>query len=121
MSSTKKDRKIQSDSGKEIQIGPAPARGTDFAVAISDALHKEFGDTHAAIKIVVGLTQANERAVKNWFLAKNGPTGQHLVDLIRSSDEVLQVVLLLADRQDLVLAKNLADSKQTLQIGRAHV
>ena len=63
---------------------------------------------------MVGLTKANERAVKNWFMAKNGPTGRHLVDLVRTSDEVLEAVLLLSGREELVLAKKLADSKHIL-------
>jgi hypothetical protein len=63
---------------------------------------------------VVALTKANERAVKNWFSAKNGPTGEHLVDLVRSSDEVLEVVLLMSGRRELVLAKKFGDSKLVL-------
>ncbi|WP_323966184.1 hypothetical protein [Bradyrhizobium japonicum] len=85
-----------------------------FAREIAEALHKEFGETHAAIKTVVALTKANERAVKNWFSAKNGPTGRHLVDLVRISDEVLEAVLRMSGRSDLILAKKLGDSKQTL-------
>lgn len=114
MSPTKRDRKIQSISGKDF---PIDARGDDrerFSAVIADALHREFGDTHAAIKIVVGLTNANERAVKNWFSAKNGPTGRHLVDLVRTSDEVLEAVLLMSGRGDLVVAKKLVDAKRVL-------
>jgi hypothetical protein len=81
---------------------------------IADALHREFDETHAAVKVVVGLTNANERAVKNWFMAKNGPTGKHLVDLIRISDEVLEAVLIMSGRHELVVAKKFADSKQAL-------
>jgi hypothetical protein len=47
-----------------------------FPGAIAAALHREYGATHAAVKTVVGLTGANERAVKNWFKAKNGPSGE---------------------------------------------
>jgi len=107
MSPTKRVRKNQSSLGKEIPDGR-------FAQVIADALHREFGETHAAVKTVVGLTKANERAVKNWFMAKNGPTGQHLVDLVRTSDEVLEAVLLMSGRRDLVIAKKLSDSKQVL-------
>jgi len=107
MSPTKRVRKNQSSFGKEIPDGR-------FAQVIADALHREFGETHAAVKTVVGLTKANERAVKNWFMAKNGPTGQHLVDLVRTSDEVLEAVLLMSGRRDLVIAKKLSDSKQVL-------
>jgi hypothetical protein len=66
------------------------------------------------VKIVVRRTHANERSVKNWFLAKNGPTGRHLVDLMRTSDQVLDAVLLMSGRQELVIAKKLADSKRVL-------
>ena len=114
MSLPKKDRKIQSVSGNSPPNGPTDLGSAEFAREIADALHKEFGDTHAAIKTVVALTQANERAVKNWFSAKNGPTGRHLVDLVRTSDEVLEAVLRMSGRSDLILAKKLGDSKQTL-------
>jgi hypothetical protein len=114
MSPTKKDRKIQSISGKEIPDLPDDIGNGRFAQVIADALHRDFGETHAAVKTVVGLTKANERAVKNWFTAKNGPTGRHLVDLVRTSDEVLEAVLLMSGRPELVVAKKLADSKQLL-------
>ncbi|MDD1520651.1 hypothetical protein DAA51_33795 [Bradyrhizobium sp. WBAH10] len=52
--------------------------------------------------------------MKNWFSAKNGPTGRHLVDLVRTSDEVLEAVLRMSGRSDLILSKKLGDSKQTL-------
>jgi hypothetical protein len=34
------------------------------------------------VKTVVGLTGANERAVKNWFQAKNGPSGEFLMPFV---------------------------------------
>ncbi|RXH05808.1 hypothetical protein [Bradyrhizobium vignae] len=114
MSLPKKDRKIQSVSGNSHPDGATDLGSAEFAREIAEALHKEFGETHAAIKSVVALTKANERAVKNWFSAKNGPTGRHLVDLVRISDEVLEAVLRMSGRSDLILAKKLGDSKQTL-------
>jgi hypothetical protein len=114
MSSTKKNRKIQSGFGKDIPDRREDVLRGSFAQVIADALHREFDETHAAVKIVVGLTNANERAVKNWFMAKNGPTGKHLVDLIRISDEVLEAVLIMSGRHELVVAKKFADSKQAL-------
>jgi hypothetical protein len=110
MSPPKKDRKSQSTHGN----GGSEAGSAEFARAIAQALHKDFGETHAAVKTVVALTNANERAVKNWFSAKNGPTGRHLVDLVRSSDEVLEAVLRMSGRSELIVAKKLGDSKQTL-------
>ena len=68
MSFPKKGRNIQSRLGKafpsvDVQ---APLGSARFAAIIADALHREFGETHAAIKLVAGFTHANERAVKNW-------------------------------------------------------
>ena len=48
--------------------------------------------------MVVQLTGANDRTVRNWFEAKNGPSGELLVALCRHSDEVLDTVLRLAGR-----------------------
>jgi hypothetical protein len=114
MSFTKKSRKIRSVSGKDFPDRSDAVANTPFPQVIADALHRDFGETHAAVKIVVRLTRANERAVKNWFTAKNGPTGKRLVDLIRISDEVLEAVLIMSGRHELVVAKKLADSKQLL-------
>jgi hypothetical protein len=86
-----------------------------LAEVVAGALRREFGGTHAAIKLVVGLTQANERAVKNWFLAKNGPDGAHIVMLMRHSNEVLEAILALAGRKDLLTAKKLLDARQKLE------
>ena len=63
---TKKDRIIRSVSGITFPPG-------GFAGAIAAALRREYGATHASVKTVVSLTGANERAVKNWFDAKNAP------------------------------------------------
>ena len=74
MSFTKNDRMNRSVSGRTFP-------SERFADAIATALHREYGGTHAAIKTVVALTGANERAVKNWFDAKNGPNGDFLIAL----------------------------------------
>jgi hypothetical protein len=114
MSLTKRNRKIQSVSGNDFPGASDGVANSGFAQVIAQALHRDFGETHAAVKTVARLTKANERAAKNWFMAKNGPTGKRLVDLIRISDEVLEAVLIMSGRQQLVVAKKLADSKQLL-------
>lgn len=106
MSPPDKVRNLRAVSGKEFPR---------FSEAIAGALRKEFGGTHAAIKTVVNLTGANERSVKNWFAARNGPSGEHLIVLTRHSDQVLETVLLLAERQDLITAKKLVDARQKLR------
>jgi hypothetical protein len=89
----------------------------DFARAIAEALRKDFGETHASVKTVVALTKANERAVKNWFSAKNGPTGRHLIDLVRSSDDVLETVLRLSGTSDLIASSGHISDGALIELG----
>src|SRR5436190_22391982 len=108
MSPAKDDRKNQSIPGKSLH-------SERFSEAIARALHREFDDTHAAIRTVVALTGANERAVRNWFDAKNGPNGEFLIALCRHSNQVLETFLLLAGRTEHVKARKVVEAKQKLQ------
>ncbi len=115
MSPTQKDRKVRSHSGRSFLQRTPPELEPSFSEAVADALRREFGGTPGAVKKVVRLTRANERAVRNWFEAKNAPSGENLVILMRHSDEVLESVLRLADRQDLVAARKLSAAREKLQ------
>jgi hypothetical protein len=59
-------------------------------------------------------TGAGERTVKNWFEGKNAPNGENLIELIRHSDEVLEAMLVMAGRQDILAGKLLLGSRDTL-------
>jgi hypothetical protein len=108
MSFAKNDRKSRSVQGKTLHA-------ERFADAIGRALHREFDKTHAAVKTVVALTGANERAVRNWFEAKNGPNGEFLIALCRHSDEVLETFLQLAGRMEHLRARKIVEAKQKLR------
>jgi hypothetical protein len=110
MSLSKNDRKIQSESGKTFHAPDAES----LVKAIAVALRAEFGATPSALKTVAQMTRSNERAVRNWFEGKNGPSGVNLVILMRHSDHVLKTVLELADRRDLVLTVGLTGLRQRL-------
>lgn len=115
MSPTQKDRKLQSESGRSIPLPGDEGDPPSFSELIAEALRRQYGGTPAAVKTVVRLTRANERAVKNWFDAKNGPSGENLVSLLRHSDEVLETVLALAGRQDLIVARKLTGAREKLK------
>ena len=85
-----------------------------YALAVAYALKSQLGTSHRAVKIIMRWTGAGERTVKNWLAGVSGPNGQHLVDLIRNSDEVLDVLLLLAGRQQVAAAKKLVDVRNKL-------
>jgi hypothetical protein len=53
---------------------------------VSAALRVDLGKTRNAAKIVMRWTGASESTVKNWFAGTKGPSGEHLVTLVRHSD-----------------------------------
>ena len=96
MSCTENDRKVRSESG-----GVLPAersQSVPSSAAIAHALAAEFGSVRAAVKNLARLTNTNERAVRNWFDGKNGPSGKSLIRLMQHSDATFGVVLGLCRR-----------------------
>jgi len=83
-----------------------------FAMKIASALKAELKDQNSRAKLVAGWTGANERTVKNWILGHYAPCGRHLVMLARHSDQVLNTILTMADRQDLLLARKVEDLRR---------
>jgi hypothetical protein len=83
-----------------------------FAMKIASALRLELKDRNSRAKLVAGWTGANERTVKNWMLGRYAPCGRHLVMLVEHSDQVLNAVLLMAGRQELVLAGKVEDLRR---------
>src|SRR3989442_12441900 len=100
---------------KKGKFFPGSARiaphGLNYASVVAAGLRKELGDTHQAVKTVMRWTGANERTVKNWFAGTYGPRGEHLIDLLRNSDEVLDAFLSLAGREQVIAAKKLVAAR----------
>ena len=94
--------------------GNREANSKVFAAEVAAALNNELGETRAHIKIVAAWTGANERTVKNWFAGHYGPSGDHLVTLIRYSDAVLSAVLSMANRQDLLITSKFEEIEERL-------
>lgn len=82
-----------------------------FAANVASALNEALGQTTAHVKIVASWTGANERTVKNWFAGNYGPSGDHLVNLMKHCDPVFGAVLAMAGRPELLLALELNDIK----------
>jgi hypothetical protein len=85
-----------------------------YAAAIAAALRKELGDTHQAVKTVLKWTVADERTIKNWLAGTNGPRGEHLIDLIHHSDEVMDAFLRLTGREPVIVANKLVGARNQL-------
>lgn len=86
-----------------------------FPKLIADALHHEWGSSLSSRKIVSRITNANERAVKNWFEARNGPSGENLVELMKHSDAVFNAMLLASERRGRLQAIKLEAMEQSLR------
>jgi hypothetical protein len=80
------------------------------------ALQETFGGGGSAIKTVTRLTSVNERTVKNWFRATNAPRGDHLIRLVGQSAGMLDAMLTLAGRDDLLALARTADLRQRLLV-----
>jgi len=83
-----------------------------FAIKIALALKSELKDQNSRAKLVAGWTGANERTVKNWISARYAPCGRHLVVLAQHSDQVLNAILSMAGRTDLLLAREIEGVKR---------
>lgn len=117
MSFRKKVRKFRPVTGRAFPSSSgiiAESENYVFAAVISATLHAAFGGTARSVKTVMAYTGAGERTVKNWFEGKNGPNGENLIELMRHSDEVLEAVLAIAGREDVLAGKLLAGSRDKL-------
>jgi hypothetical protein len=98
--------------GKRFPNGDGTGReGLNYPRAISAALRGELGDTHQAIKTVMRWTGAGERTAKNWLGGTRGPTGGHLLSLLRHSDAVLNAVLRLSGREAVLPQVSLGEQR----------
>lgn len=84
--------------GSSLPILAADLVGLSYEAAIAAAVRQELGGSHQAIKTLMRRTGASARTAKNWLSGSAGPSGVHLIDLMRSSDLVFGVVLGLAGR-----------------------
>ncbi|MFZ1989611.1 MAG: hypothetical protein WAW96_07540 [Alphaproteobacteria bacterium] len=94
-----KKGKVLPKKGKMLPVaGDARPRAEDYARVVSVALRQHLGGTSSATKMVMRWTGASERTVKHWFAGTTGPSGEHLVALVRHSDLVLNGFLNLSGR-----------------------
>lgn len=99
--------------GKELPV-PRRQKSSAYALEIAGALRTELGGSNRAIKTLMRWTLASERTAKCWLAGTSGPSGEHLVLLMRNSDSVLERVLLLAARRPNLERKHLQPLKAAM-------
>lgn len=93
-----KTGKVLHKTGKELPVVPDQDQREMYADAIAKSLRQALAAPGMSTKTVMGWTSASERTVKGWIAGTNGPRGEHLVGLMRSSDLVFSRVLALVGR-----------------------
>ena len=91
--------KVLHKSGKELPLAPDRDQRAHYAEAVARSLRQVLKAPGISTKTIMGWTSASERTVKGWIAGTNGPRGEHLIGLIRSSDVVMLRVLSLAGRE----------------------
>jgi len=117
MSFRKKVRKFRTKTGKTFPKSSGNIRASefdDFTSAITETLRQAYGENRGAAKSLMRITGAGERTVKNWLEGKNAPSGENLVELIRHSDEVLEAILLITGRHEILAMKLLMNVRDDL-------
>jgi hypothetical protein len=97
------------------KIPPRTEPPDDYASFKAGALRAELGNSHQAIKTLMRWTGANERTTKNWLSGTNGPSGEHLLEIMRNSDLVFERVLPRIDRRPLLSYRRLEEVHDALQ------
>lgn len=86
---------------RSFPINPRAISDKALAKIVASALRQDFGKTASAAKRIGQLTNANLRAIKNWYEAKNAPSSGHLLLLARSSPSILKFILKQIGGEDL--------------------
>ncbi|MBX6741820.1 MAG: XRE family transcriptional regulator [Acetobacteraceae bacterium] len=97
---TKKGRTMHPKGRKLPFNGEDTGPPMGYPAELAAALRREMQKRRAAAKIVMRWTGASERTVKAWLGGISVPSGEHLVALMRHSDEVFVTVLRLSERLD---------------------
>jgi len=101
--------------GNSLPLSGADRTGMPYEHAIALAVRRELGGSNKAIKTLMRRTGASARTAKNWLSGTTGPSGAHLVALMRSSDFVFDAVLRLAGRKHASTSRRVAEAKGLLQ------
>jgi hypothetical protein len=101
--------------GNSLPLSDADRAGTRYEHAIALAVRRELGGSNKAIKTLMGRTGACARTAKNWLSGRSGPTGAHLVALMRSSDLVFEEVLRMAGREQTISGRRLVEARELIK------
>lgn len=109
----------QSKKDQLFPIKPHAVSDDELAKIVASALRQDFGEMTSAVKQIGKLTNANLRAIKNWYEARNTPSSGHLLLLARSSPSILKFILMQIGGEDLWDAFRLLAGHSVPVVGEA--
>lgn len=92
------------NTGNGFPAGTSRPSEADYVRSVGYALRSELGMTRAATKTVMRWTGVSDHTARNWINGLVGPSGYHLVCLARESQGVMEAVLQVTNRAELMLA-----------------
>ena len=95
--------------------GQGAVSPVEYREAIAAALFYELGGAGRAAKTTIKWTGVTERTAKNWISSSYGPSGEHLLELMRHSDAVFFAILGLAGRNEALAMSRIEHIKQDLE------
>ena len=98
--------------GNSLPLSPLETPEASYEAMVAAAVRRELGGSHHAIKTLMRRTGASSRTAKNWLAGATGPTGAHLVALMRSSDLVFEAVLKMAGREQVLTGPKLIEARE---------
>jgi len=101
--------------GNSLPISSIDLLELPYEGAIALALREELGGSHQAIKTLMRRTDASARTAKNWLSGAAGPSGAHLIRLMRSSDLVFRAVLRMAGRDQALVNPHMNEARELLR------
>jgi hypothetical protein len=78
------------------------------------APRQELDGNNKPVKTIMRWTGAGESTVKNWASGLRGPSGAHLIALMRNSDVTFEAVMMLAGRPRAIAPENIAAARVQL-------
>jgi len=97
------------------RTGEGAILALEYRKAIGAALSYELGGAGRAAKATIRWAGVSERTAKNWISGSNGPSGEHLLELMRHSDAVLAAVLELAGRPEVLAGTRVLLARKELR------
>ena len=101
--------------GNSLPLSDADRAEPSYESIIAAAVRQELGVSHQAIKTLMRRTGASARTAKNWLSGSAGPSGAHLVELMRSSDPVFEAVPKMTGREQFARGGKLVEANELLK------